>query len=184
MSDILIDLYIIVIASRVPPRPFEAWMPGGLGVRRLGELNDYKVGWSEEWKLEGLEIMSWSPEIDPRRLQNPSRRLQNRPRRLENRPRRLQNHLLEALGRLLEPLGRVLGAPRGLLGVFLALPEGSRGLLKRSWELLEASWEALGTILGSFWLCFGGMLELGRHLRSDLMTFRTTNKNLVKYKVF
>ena len=30
----------IVCASRHPPRPLEAWMLGGLDVRRLGELND------------------------------------------------------------------------------------------------------------------------------------------------
>ena len=42
----------------------------------------------------------------------------------------------EALGTLLGPLGRVLGG----------------------------SWEALGSILESFWYCFGDFLELGKLL--------------------
>ena len=58
-------------------------------------------------------------------------------------PRTVQERSGDNFWRLrsaLDAILGVLGAPRDFLGVFLALPEGSCGLLERSWELLKASW--------------------------------------------
>ena len=66
---------------------------------------------------------------------------------------RAARRIFGALGALLEPLGEVLGV----------------------------SWELSGDILGPFGEDFGAILELGRHLRSDLMTFQKTIKNTVNF---
>ena len=56
--------------------------------------------------------------------------------------------ILGAAGRILGPLGALLGSLGGVLG---------------------ASWEPLGRILGVFGGDLGPILELGKHLRSDLL---------------
>ena len=55
----------------------------------------------------------------------------------------------------------VLGTLLGLLGALL----GSLG------GILGASWEALGSIQEGFVSCFGPNLQLGKHLRSDLLNY-------------
>jgi len=55
-----------------------------------------------------------------------------------------------------------LGAARRIFGALGAL-------LEPLGEVLGVSWELLGDILGPFGEDFGAILELGRHLRSDLM---------------
>ena len=56
----------------------------------------------------------------------------------------------------------ILGAPGEIL-------DALGGILEDLGGILEVSWECLGTILGSFRLCFGPILELGKHLRRDLL---------------
>ena len=60
--------------------------------------------------------------------------------------------------------------PGGLLGRL-------GGILAASWGVLGGSWEALGNILEGFGSCFGPNLQLGKHLRSDLLKYRKTVKN-------
>ena len=96
--------------------------------------------------------------------------------------------LWEALGSLLEASWSLLGviwelweAPRRSFRSSWGLLDASWGLLERSWSLLGRSWEPLGDILRVFGEDFGPILELGRHLRSDLMKFCETIKNIAKY---
>ena len=84
--------------------------------------------------------------------------------------------LWEALGSLLEASWSLLGviwelweAPRQSFGSSWGLLDASWGLLERSWSLLGRSWEPLGEISGVFKEDFGPILELGKHVRSDLL---------------
>ena len=59
---------------------------------------------------------------------------------------------------------RILEAPKRILG-----PLGA--LLGPLGRVLGASWESLGSILEGFGSCFGSNLQLGKHLRSDLLKY-------------
>ena len=76
----------------------------------------------------------------------------------------------------MEPLGRHLGALGGSWAVIWLILGAARrifgalgALLEPLVEVLGVSWELFGDILGPFGEDFGAILELGRHLRSDLM---------------
>ena len=99
--------------------------------------------------------------------------------------------LLGLLGSLLELLGTPSGALGGsgcdilaILGTLDRILE-PLGTLWASWEgpegVLGASWEALGSILEGFGSCSETSLELGKHLRTDLLKYRKTLKHAVGY---
>ena len=107
-------------------------------------------------------------------------------------PGRALWELWEALGSLLEPLGGLLEPFGGLLGVIWLILGGCWTHLGASWSALGASWEALGRLLGASWERLGSILELScdsfadqkghkKHLDSDLVEFRKTMKNTVRY---
>ena len=82
------------------------------------------------------------------------------------------------LGSPLEPLGTVSGALGGsgcdilaILGALDRILEPLRSLLGPLGRVLRVSREALGSILEGFGSCFGASLQLGKHLRSDLLKY-------------
>ena len=83
---------------------------------------------------------------------------------------------MEPLGCFLELLGRHLGALGGSQAVIWVILGAARrilgplgALLGSLGGVLGASWEPLGRILGVFGGDLGPILELGKHLRSDLL---------------
>ena len=76
----------------------------------------------------------------------------------------------------MEPLGRHLGALGGSQAVIWVILGAARrilgplgALLELLGEVLGVSWEPLGDIFGVFGEDFGPILELGKHVGSDLL---------------
>ena len=88
---------------------------------------------------------------------------------------------MKPVGSLLEHLESHVEASGSVLRAFWAVFAVSWELLGSSWEPLGASWERLGSILEACQRILRGILMLGKRVPSDLLKYRKTHENTIRY---